>query len=84
MEFGGMKPWVFEKAKHTVRFTCKALEDPELSAQTILHLHCVLHESLKILAYASGHLELWNRELVKKFAFYPEQCEEFLSQFGQP
>ena len=39
MDFGGMKPWVCAKATHTVRFTCKALEDPDLSAQTILHLH---------------------------------------------
>ena len=83
MDFGGMKPWVCAKATHTVRFTCKALEDPDLSAQTILHLHCSLHESLKILAVASGHLECWDRELVKKFACHPEQCEEFLSQLTQ-
>lgn len=76
-----MLPWVREKAVITIRFVCLTLEDPELSEQAILNLHCALHESLKILTYASGQLDLWNRELVKKFAYHPEQCETFLKQF---
>lgn len=76
-----MQPWLLEKMLHTILFLCAALEDKSLSDSARHHLHCALYDGLKILAFVSGRLDLWNRELVKKYAYNPEKCEEFIVEF---